>query len=180
MKVIVILQARTASTRLPGKALLPVAGYPCAVLAALRAANRGHDLLVATSDHSSDDELAETFRGYGIKVFRGALDDVLGRYYFATLDLPGDCIVVRLTGDNVFPDGEFVQQLTAAFLQTHSEHAHCEYLGVSSPQSRLPYGLGGEVFFVDTLRKAHAGARSAYDREHVGPPRCPAEYGRSG
>jgi aryl-alcohol dehydrogenase-like predicted oxidoreductase/spore coat polysaccharide biosynthesis protein SpsF (cytidylyltransferase family) len=169
MKVIVILQARTASTRLPGKALLPVAGYPCAVLAALRAANRGHDLLVATSDHSSDDELAETFRGYGIKVFRGALDDVLGRYYFATLDLPGDCIVVRLTGDNVFPDGEFVQQLTAAFLQTHSEHAHCEYLGVSSPQSRLPYGLGGEVFFVDTLRKAHAAASSAYDREHVGP-----------
>jgi len=164
MKVIVILQARTASTRLPGKALLPVVGYPCAVLAALRAANRGHELVVATSDHSSDDELAEIFRSYGIKVFRGAVDDVLGRYYFATLDLPGDCIVVRLTGDNVLPDGEFVGQLTSAFLE-----AHCEYLGASSPQSRLPYGLGGEVFFVDTLRKAHAAASSAYDREHVGP-----------
>jgi spore coat polysaccharide biosynthesis protein SpsF len=169
MKVVVILQARTASTRLPGKALLPIAGYPCAVLAALRAANRGQEILVATSDHSSDDELAETFHGYGIKVFRGALDDVLARYYFATLDLPGDCIVVRLTGDNVLPDGEFVQQLIAAFLQTHSEHARCEYLGVSSPQSRLPYGLGGEAFFVETLRKAHAAASSTYDREHVGP-----------
>ncbi|MGD0570328.1 MAG: aldo/keto reductase [Candidatus Sulfotelmatobacter sp.] len=164
MKVIVILQARTASTRLPGKALLPVAGYPSAALAALRAANRGHELLVATSDHSSDDELAQTFRSYGIKVFRGALDDVLGRYYCATLDLPGDCIVIRLTGDNVLPDGEFVEQLTSAFLK-----AHCEYLSVSSPQSRLPYGLGGEVFSVDTLRKTHAAASSAYDREHVGP-----------
>ena len=36
MKVVVIMQARTSSSRLPGKALLPVAGYPAAILAALR------------------------------------------------------------------------------------------------------------------------------------------------
>jgi aryl-alcohol dehydrogenase-like predicted oxidoreductase/spore coat polysaccharide biosynthesis protein SpsF (cytidylyltransferase family) len=164
MRVIVILQARTASGRLPGKALLPVAGYPSAVLAALRAANRGHELLVATSDESSDDRLAQTIRAHGLEVFRGLLDDVLGRYYFAALDLPGDCVVIRLTGDNVLPDGEFVQELTSAFLQSGSE-----YLCVGSPLSRLPYGLGGEAFLVDTLRKAHAAATNAYDREHVGP-----------
>jgi spore coat polysaccharide biosynthesis protein SpsF (cytidylyltransferase family)/aryl-alcohol dehydrogenase-like predicted oxidoreductase len=163
MRVIIILQARTASTRLPAKALLPVAGYPSAVLAALRAANQGHELLVATSDDPSDDELARTFGNHGFEVFRGALDDVLGRYYFATSNLPGDCVVIRLTGDNVLPDGEFVGELTSAFLQSG-----LEYLYVGSPQSRLPYGLAGGVFFVDVLRKAHTAASSAYDREHVG------------
>jgi aryl-alcohol dehydrogenase-like predicted oxidoreductase/spore coat polysaccharide biosynthesis protein SpsF (cytidylyltransferase family) len=164
MKVIAILQARTMSSRLPGKALLPVAGYPSAVLAALRAANRGHELLVATSDHVSDDELAQAFRVHGFSVFRGAVNDVLGRYYFASASLTGDSIVVRLTGDNVLPDGEFLGDLLSAFLESQ-----LEYLSVSSLKSRLPYGLSGEVFSVDALRKAHSAASSAFDREHVGP-----------
>jgi aryl-alcohol dehydrogenase-like predicted oxidoreductase/spore coat polysaccharide biosynthesis protein SpsF (cytidylyltransferase family) len=164
MKVIVVLQARSASTRLPGKALLPVAGYPSAVLAALRAANQGHKVLAATSNDPSDNELAQTFRNHGFDVVRGPLNDVLERYYLATSDLPGDWVVIRLTGDNVVPDGIFVRELASAFLQSRSE-----YLCVNSPQSRLPYGLSGEAFFVDALRKAHAAASSAYDREHVGP-----------
>ena len=40
MKTVAIMQARTVSTRLQGKALLPVAGYPSAVLAALRAGDQ--------------------------------------------------------------------------------------------------------------------------------------------
>lgn len=164
MRIVIVLQARTASTRLPGKALLPVAGYPSAVLAALRAANAGHEVLVATSGHFSDDQLASTLCDSGLTVFRGPSDDVLARYYLATSDFPGDCVVVRLTGDNVLPDGEFVGGLVSAFLQMR-----LDYLCVGSPQSRLPYGLAGEVFSVDVLRKAHAGASSARDREHVGP-----------
>ncbi len=164
MKVKVILQARTASNRLPGKALLPVAGYPSAVLAALRAANRGHELLVATSSDPSDDDLARRFRDHGIEVFRGPLDDVLARYYLATSDLPEDCIVIRLTGDNALPDGGFVEALASAFLRSR-----LDYLCVSWPQSCLPYGLSGEAFFVEALRKAYAAATDEYDREHVGP-----------
>lgn len=164
MKVIVIVQARTASARLHGKALLPVAGYPCAVLAALRAASQGNQVLAATSHDVSDNELARVFRDNQIELFRGPLNDVLGRYYLATLNLPSDSIVIRLTGDNLLPDGGFVRELTSAFIQSS-----VDYLGVSSPQSRLPYGLSAEAFRVDALRKAHAAATSDYDREHVGP-----------
>jgi aryl-alcohol dehydrogenase-like predicted oxidoreductase/spore coat polysaccharide biosynthesis protein SpsF (cytidylyltransferase family) len=164
MRVLVILQARTASARLPGKALLPVAGYPCAVLAALRAANQGDQVLAATSHDASDDELAMAFQNHRLEVFRGPLHDVLGRYYFATLNLPSDSIVIRLTGDNLLPDGGFVRELISAFSQSG-----VDYLSVSSPNSRLPYGLSGEAFRIDLLRKAHAVATSDYDREHVGP-----------
>ena len=56
MRTVTIIQARTSSTRLQAKALLNVAGYPSAILAALRAANRNHETILATSDDRSDDE----------------------------------------------------------------------------------------------------------------------------
>jgi spore coat polysaccharide biosynthesis protein SpsF (cytidylyltransferase family)/aryl-alcohol dehydrogenase-like predicted oxidoreductase len=170
MKTVAILQARTTSTRLPRKALLPVAGYPAAVLAALRAGNRGMSTIVATSDDSSDDELCAVLRSHGVTAFRGPLEDVLRRYYLASSDLSEDSAIIRLTGDNVLPDGDFVQQLAIAF------HASgLEYMTTDS--ERLPYGLGAEAFTVKALRRAHDAAERQPDREHVGPwmmRNCPA------
>jgi spore coat polysaccharide biosynthesis protein SpsF (cytidylyltransferase family) len=159
MRTVVILQARTTSARLPGKALLPIAGYPSAVLAALRAGSRGHETLVATSNDPSDDELAGKFLSSGIRVFRGPLNDVLARYYLAAADLPDDCIVIRLTGDNLVPDGAFVGDVASAFA-----NGTCEYL--AAPPH--PCGLGCEAFSAATLRLAHRTATSAADREHLG------------
>ena len=164
MKHIAVLQARMSSTRLPGKALLPVAGYASVSLAALRAANAGSQVIVATSSDSSDDVLAKELTGRGIAVFRGPLDDVLARYRLAVENFPADTIVIRLTGDNVVPDGKFVQELAAAFAESG-----VDYLESTYPQSGLAYGLGADAFSVATLRKAHAAASSPYDREHVSP-----------
>lgn len=164
MRPLIIMQARTGSSRLPGKAMMPVGGYPSALLAMLRAANRGIETLVATSLEPADDALAGLLDAHGILVSRGPLHDVLARYALATAELPEDCVIARLTGDNVIPDGMLVQELVAAFARSN-----VDYLGQDSPQSHLPYGLGGEVFTVATLRRAHAHATSTYDREHVTP-----------
>ena len=164
MKYVVILQARTTSTRLPAKALLPIAGYPSVSLAALRAANAGGEVIVATSDDPSDDALAAEVQTHQMRVVRGSLHDLLARFHRATDSLSDSDIVVRLTADNVVPDGRLVQDLASAL-----HDSDMEYLFQASPQSRLPYGLGGEAFRVRTLRKAHLSATSAFDREHVGP-----------
>ena len=142
MKTLIIMQARTKSSRLPGKALLPVRGYPSAVLAALRAGNSGGAVVVATSEEPSDDALVEILGRHGIRVVRGPLEDVLARYALAAAGLSDEAIVVRLTADNVVPDGVLVEELVAAFAESGAE-----YLSEASPQSRLPYGLGGEVFW---------------------------------
>src|SRR6185437_3285020 len=163
MNALVILQARTTSSRLPGKALLPIAGYPSAILAALRAANRQHRTLLATSDDPSDDLLSASALKHGIEVFRGPLDDVLARYFLATVPFAADTMVVRLTGDNVVPDGALVLELIEAFACSAAE-----YLDTDPALARLPYGVGGEVFTVGALRKAHSMAVSPQDREHVG------------
>jgi len=164
LRTVTIMQARTSSSRLPAKALLPVAGYSSAVLATLRAANQRHETIFATSDNSSDDELARQAREHGLAVFRGPLDDVLGRFYLACADLPDSCVVIRLTADNILPDGRFVGELAEAYLSSGMD-----YLGTDWGFSGLPYGLNGEAFSVALLRRANREATSASDREHVGP-----------
>lgn len=158
----VVLQARTTSTRLPGKVLLPVCGLPVAVLAARRAARDGVETVVATSADPSDDRLAETLGRHGIRHVRGPLDDVLARFIAATADLGDDDICIRLTSDNVFPDGDFVRRLIAAA-------AGSGYAGTAGGADGLPYGLAGEAIRVGLLRQADRNATDAHDREHVTP-----------
>jgi spore coat polysaccharide biosynthesis protein SpsF len=163
-QVKVVIQSRMSSSRLPGKALLPVFGYPSAVLCAKRAANTGMDVCVATSIDCSDDILCEHLSAGGVPVFRGSLDDVYERVLLATTELPDDAIVVRLTADNLFPDGEFVQMLVDQLLKNHRE-----YCTTSSPSDGLPYGMSCEVFSVRALRACALKDRTEYDCEHVTP-----------
>ena len=55
-----VLQARFDSSRLPGKALLPIGKIPMVVLAAKRIMRNGMDLVVATSVASPDDAIVQT------------------------------------------------------------------------------------------------------------------------
>jgi spore coat polysaccharide biosynthesis protein SpsF len=158
----VVLQARTSSTRLPGKVLLPLCGLPVVVLAARRAARDGIETVVATSTDPSDDRLADTLARHEIRHVRGPLDDVLARFIAATVDLDDGDICVRFTSDNVFPDGDFARRLIAA-----AEGSG--YAGLAGGSDGLPYGLAGEAMRVGLLRQADRGARDAHDREHVTP-----------
>ncbi|MEP7056223.1 MAG: aldo/keto reductase [Caldimonas sp.] len=162
--VMVVIQARLASTRLPAKALLPIGGMPSVALCARRAANGGLPVIIATSTDEIDDALVECLAQYQIPIFRGSQHDVLARFVGATTTLPDDGIVVRLTADNVFPDGAFIEELLDAFIRSD-----VEYLGTASPQDGLPYGLSAEVFSLAVLRRAHAQATAPTDREHVTP-----------
>lgn len=161
---LVVVQARLASTRLPAKALLPIAGLPSFVLCARRAANTGLRVVVATSVERGDDVLAAAAQQAGVAVVRGPHDDVLDRFVQASAGLPGDTALVRLTADNVLPDGRFVAGLVEEF-----RRRGVDYLGTSSPVDGRPYGLSAEVFSVAVLRRAGVAAKSAFDREHVTP-----------
>ena len=157
----VIIQARLLSSRLPGKALLPIAGLPASVLCARRAARSGLELRLALPDGTADDALAAELTRHGLPVVRGSETDVLGRFLRAMEGLPDDAIVVRLTADNVVPDADFVAELVAAL-----RDAGADYLGSHSPLDGMPYGLSAEAFRAGALR-AVAPAADALAREHV-------------
>ncbi len=164
MKSVAVLQARTSSSRLPGKALLPINGVPVAILAAKRAANTGRDVVIATSDEWSDDKLADVALAYGVKCFRGSLNNTLNRVVEALSVYADDTVVFRLTGDNVFPDGALLDEIEKDFLSKGEAYMSCN--GVLSG---LPYGVSAEVTYLKYLREALANTDALYDIEHVTP-----------
>lgn len=173
MTVTLLLQARTNSSRLPGKVLLPVGGIPIVVLAALRAGNTGRRVIVVTSMEPSDDALCDVLNHWNVDYYRGELENTLKRFVDALDGLPDDHIVVRLTGDNVFPDGLFIDQLLEDFAARG-----LSYLCCGGETSGLPYGVSAEITRAGCLREAHRKAETAFDREHV-TPKVIARFGRT-
>jgi len=102
-----VVSARTASTRLPGKALLPLGGVPMIqfVLDRLRGTRLGGRIIFATTERPDDDALAEVVSDLGVPVFRGADADVAGRYLGASKAFGLDWIV-RVTADCPFVDAD--------------------------------------------------------------------------
>ena len=158
----VVIQSRLSSSRLPGKALLTIAGMPLVELVARRASRSGHEVVVATSEEQDDGRIAEHLRSVGVPVLRGPLDDVLGRFVLATADLDPTDRVVRLTGDNPVADADLVDELLAAVAASGHTYGRVDI-------DRVPEGLGAEVFSVESLRLAAERATASYDREHVTP-----------
>lgn len=163
-EVTIVIQARTNSTRFPGKALVDFLGFPLAVLAAKRAGSRGHRVVLATSLECSDDALAEASARHGVACVRGPLDDVLGRFVEALSGCRDDGICVRLTADNIFPDGDLIAEVVSDF-----KTREFDYMTTTDHASGLPYGCSVEVTRVGLIRQADSAASSAFEREHVLP-----------
>ena len=164
MKASVLIQARVSSSRLPAKVLLPVAGMPIFEVAYRRLANTGLPVTLCTSREKSDDILAREVEGRKMDLFRGDLDNVLGRFAAACDGRPDDTVVIRATSDNVFPDGAFVEALLSEF-----DARGGGYLYANGEESDLPDGLKVELFYLRDLRAADKETDSPYDREHVTP-----------
>lgn len=164
MSSVAILQARTTSSRLPAKVLLPIGEMPLVVLAAKRAGNTGRKVIVVTSTDTTDDYLAGVLKSHGVACCRGSLENTLSRFVDALAPFDDDTIVFRLTGDNVLPDGRLLDEVEFEFLQTG-----VQYLACNGVESGLPYGMSVEVMRLKSLRDAHKNKPSTQDQEHVTP-----------
>jgi len=154
------------SSRLPGKVMAPVLGEPMIgrQVERLRRAARIDRLVVATSTDPSDDELAHYCESLGLDVFRGSLDDVLGRFAGALASYPKAETVVRLTADCPLTDPELIDTVIE-----HHHAAAADYTSNTLGTRTYPHGLDVEVIRADTLRDTARVASDPYEREHVTP-----------
>lgn len=162
---VAVLQARMSSSRLPGKVMRPILGQPMIALQIerVRRSRRLAEVVVATSIDPSDDPLADFLSSIGVRVVRGPLDDVLGRFIAVidTLGLTGD--LVRLTADCPLADPEVIDACIDLRKQGGFDYA-------SNGRLRTyPRGLDVEVFRIQALQQAARETNAPYDREHVTP-----------
>ena len=161
MRTIAVIQARMGSTRLPGKILESLEGRPLLAwtITAVRAVAAVDDLVLATSDRSEDNRVAEVMASLGVRVHRGSAHDVLARVAAAVRPLEPD-VVLRQTGDNPFVSPEIMAAQLARL-----DEGPFDYVGIAG----LPLGIGGEAVRAEALWAADREATEAADREHVLP-----------
>ncbi len=164
MNVVAIIQARMSSSRFPGKVLAELHGKPLVlhILDRARQAKRVNQVLLATSSCQSDDILVEQCQQTGVQVYRGDLNDVLGRMFEAAFQVKAD-VVVRLTADCPWMDPNLINSMVEYFLENKFD-----YLSNISPPT-YPDGLDIEIMTFKTLQKAHVNAVGKHAREHVTP-----------
>ena len=159
-----ILQARTNSSRLPGKVLKPILGKPMVLrqIERLRQSNEIKRIVLATSDESSDDELAEVVSSAGIPVVRGPLNDVLKRFVIATEAFPDESFV-RLTADCPLADAPIIDEV----ILLHEREKN-DYTSNTHPRT-FARGLDVEVIDISALEHLNSLELSEEEREHVTP-----------
>lgn len=112
---IVAIPARHASTRLPGKPLLPIAGVPMIVHVALRARAAGASEVVVATDDARIEALA---KASGVRVVMTRADHASGSDRLAevaqTLGWTDDAIVVNLQGDEPLAPASGIRAVVAA------------------------------------------------------------------
>ena len=160
-ELIVILQARCSSRRLPKKVLKKICGVPLVILCAKSLSNRGAQVIVATSKDKTDNNLAKLLAKNKINYYRGSLPNVLSRYQFLAKRFKKDDYIVRATADNAFPDGEIVE-----IIQAHVKKIKTDYYGINHKTHNLPKGVGIEIFTVKKILSLNKNLRKE-DKEHV-------------
>jgi spore coat polysaccharide biosynthesis protein SpsF len=135
----VVVSARMASARRPGKALAPLAGRPLleVLLERMRQVKGVDGVALATSRNPENDVLAAMAEGLGLPAYRGDEDDVLARHRDAARALGADHIV-RVTGDNPLTDVETAEALVALHLRTGADYTYV-------PGDALLMGILSEV-----------------------------------
>jgi spore coat polysaccharide biosynthesis protein SpsF (cytidylyltransferase family) len=152
--VLIIIQARMGSTRLPGKVIKKL-GEKSVIQRVVETCKQV--AATVTSIPSAGPWINEI--PSSLHIYNGTETDVLARYH--------DCLsifrpkhIVRITADCPFISADLIRIAIAA----HKAH-NAEYTCFD----KIISGLDVEVFTREALEKAHKNAESAYDREHVTP-----------
>lgn len=161
------MQARTGSTRLSHKTLLPFHGDKgiFEVLAENFRSVFGSDRLVlATTVNPGDDVLVEIATRLGIRVYRGSEANVLERFVRAAETFKAE-VIVRVCADNPF----LLPSLAAELLESF-DAASCDYLSYQDqniPVIKTHWGLFTEVVTLHALQKVMRSTEEPLYREHV-------------
>jgi len=158
------MQARTGSSRLPGKVLLEVAGEPMLAhqIRRLQRVEELDDVVVATTVDPADDPVVAVAEAEGARWFRGSEDDVLDRYFRATEEASAE-VVLRVTADCPLLDPE----VAGLVLSTLAAQDGLLDYASNVVERTYPAGLDAEALTAEALAQVFRLGRSPEAREHV-------------
>lgn len=144
-RVAAIVACRMNSSRLPKKALLPLAGMSSVerCLEQCSGITGVDSIILATSDLTSDDALMDNDLGGRVALWRGDPDDVIARYIGACGNFGVD-VVIRVTADCPLVVPDILEYLLERHFESGADYTAARDCAV---------GSSGEIINADSLRR---------------------------
>lgn len=163
----IIIQARTCSTRLPNKVILPFYKNKNVLEIIVNNIKKNSDIKIAmaTTVNQADDVLIEVAEKLEIDYFRGSEENVLQRfvncaekYNFKT--------IVRICSDNPFLDADYLKTIFESHTKSNADYTSYKKLD-GTPVIKTHYGVFCEVVELSALKKVQSLTNDKLYIEHV-------------
>ena len=196
MNIVLIIQARMGSTRLPGKSNMDLAGEPLLsrILERVKRSKKINQIVVATTKKIEDDIIEDLSNKHQVFCFRGSENNLVDRYFRAARKVSAD-LILRLPADNPCPQIDEFDKLVDYHLSSENDFSSniCNFMN-----NGYPDGIGVEIFSFEALEKIWFECEDRLRKEHlalnfydyvndklpdnsnykVGTIKCPENYSR--
>ena len=164
--IVTVIQARTGSSRLPRKVLMPLAGKASLIrqVERVQQSRLAGLVVVATTDDPSDDVVVDLCREHGVECFRGDQLDLLDRHYQAGRHF-GARDVVKIPSDCQLISPAVIDRVLGFYLERRNDF---DFVSNLHPAT-YPDGNDVEVMPFDLLEEAWREADKPHEREHTTP-----------
>ena len=163
MKYSTILQARTGSSRRPGKVTALVAGEELLSFQINRLKCNGiTNIIVATTIYKEDDIIEEICKRNDVDLFRGSENNLIERFKGA-IDKYDIDVVIRLCGDDPLIDPNCIKCL----IEKHKQEP-VDFICTSHKYGWI-YGTSAELFDAGIILKANSEETTSVEKEHIIP-----------
>lgn len=163
-KIVTVIQARTGSSRLPGKVTKEILGKSLLIrmVERVQASTLKGTVVMATTLEPEDDLIAAICRDNSILCYRGSSLDLLDRHYQAAKWLEADA-VVKIPSDCPIIDPQVIDRVIQFYLDNSFE-----YVSNLHPAT-YPDGNDVEIMSFKALETAWHEAHKNFEREHTTP-----------
>ena len=165
-KILIIVQARMASSRLPGKVMLPILGKSllARMVERLQMIEHQVQIVIATSVNPDDDIIKEEAANIGVDCFRGSLNNLLERHYLSALHYQAD-VILKIPSDCPLIDPRIIDLVLQYFFNSPGEF---DYVSNLHPAT-WPDGNDVEIMTMSCLEKTWRMATHPLELEHTTP-----------
>lgn len=166
MNIVTVIQARTGSTRLPNKVLMPLAGKTLLerMIERVQWSELAGKIIVATTEEKSDDVIQEICEKNNFRIYRGSTEDLLDRHYQAAKLFNADA-VVKIPSDCPLIDFRIIDKVIDYFIKNSEKF---DFVSNLHPAT-YPDGNDVEIMHFSVLENAWKNATRKLEREHTTP-----------
>lgn len=165
-KIVIVVQARMSSSRLPGKVLMPILGKTLLyrMIERLQMIKHQAQIVIATSTHQSDDIIETEAAQIGVPCYRGSLDNCLDRHYQAGKKYNAD-IVIKIPSDCPLIDPRIIDEVLTFYFDHEGEY---DFVSNLHPAT-FPDGNDVEIMTMPCLERTQKEASRPLELEHTTP-----------